>query len=82
MKRFLVQVICAWYHAMGFVIYYLRFLELERRGAFDKGVRACVVYRAACPDNKFRDAGHLLHSSAYEFTKKFYAEVLKLPVGE
>ena len=39
-------------------------------------------YRAACPDNKFRDAGHLLRSSAYEFTKKFYAEVLKLPVGK
>ena len=39
-------------------------------------------YRAACPDNKFRDAGHLLRSAAYEFTKKFYAEVLKLPVGK
>ena len=38
-------------------------------------------YRAACADNKFRDAGHLLRSSAYEFTKKFYAEVLKLPIG-
>ena len=38
-------------------------------------------YRAACPDNKFRDAGHLLRSSAYEFTKKFYAEVLKQTVS-
>jgi hypothetical protein len=231
----------AWYHAMGFVVHYLRFLELERRGAFDKGVRACVVdcdmtafdgftkknlaenfrnnlsfawrhvdkvpepasvivdvlchasaayflngeappeapdwttwtperqieimkhfygenwwqtseddspelvrdwqtrffemvadmkarcnrhgvrliflatplasndpgranavvsnrvsavaekirsmgieyydYRAACPDNKFRDAGHLLRSASYEFTKTFYAEVLKQTVG-
>ena len=39
-------------------------------------------YRTTCPDNKFRDAGHLLRSASYEFTKKFYAEVLKLPVGE
>ena len=39
-------------------------------------------YRTACPDDQFRDAGHLLRRSAYEFTKKFYEEVLKLPVGE
>ena len=39
-------------------------------------------FRTACPDDQFRDAGHLLRRSAYEFTKKFYAEVLKLPVGE
>ena len=39
-------------------------------------------FRTACPDNQFRDAGHLLRRSAYDFTKKFYAEVLKLPVGE
>ena len=39
-------------------------------------------FRTACPDNQFRDAGHLLRRSACDFTKKFYAEVLKLPVGE
>ena len=39
-------------------------------------------FRTACPDDQFRDAGHLLRRSAYEFTKKFYAEVLKLPVGK
>ena len=33
-------------------------------------------------DDQFRDAGHLLRRSAYDFTKKFYAEVLKLPVGK
>ena len=38
-------------------------------------------YRTACPDDQFRDAGHLLRSSAYEFTKKFYAEVLKQTVS-
>ena len=39
-------------------------------------------FRTACLDNQFRDAGHLLRRSAYEFTKKFYEDVLKLPVGE
>ncbi len=39
-------------------------------------------FRTACSDDQFRDAGHLLRRSAYDFTKKFYAEVLKLPIGE
>ena len=39
-------------------------------------------YRMALPDNKFRDAEHLLPSSAYGFTKKFYEDVLKQPVGK
>ena len=39
-------------------------------------------FRCVYPDEKFRDTGHLLRSASYEFTKKFYAEVLKLPVGE
>ena len=38
------------------------------------GVEYCD-FRLACPDEKFRDAGHLLRSSSYEFTKRFYAEV-------
>ena len=42
----------------------------------------CHDYRTACPDDKFRDSGHLLRSSAHEFTRRFYADVLKLPVGE
>ena len=33
-------------------------------------------------DDQFRDAGHLLRRSAYDFTKKFYAEVLKNPAGK
>ena len=44
------------------------------------GVEYCD-FRTACADEKFRDAGHLLRSSSYEFTKRFYAEVLKIPVG-
>ena len=44
------------------------------------GVEYCD-FRTACPDEKFRDAGHLLRSSSYEFTKRFYAEVLKISVG-
>jgi len=46
---------------------------------FATRVRALGVeyydFRLACPDEKFRDAGHLLRSSSYEFTKRFYAEV-------
>ena len=42
------------------------------------GVEYCD-FRTACPNEKFRDAGHLLPSSSYEFTKRFYAEVLKIP---
>ena len=42
------------------------------------GVEYCD-FRLACPDEKFRDAGHLLPRSSYEFTKRFYAEVLKIP---
>ena len=41
------------------------------------GVEYCD-FRLACADEKFRDAGHLLPSSSYEFTKRFYAEVLKI----
>ena len=44
------------------------------------GVEYCD-FRLAYPDEKFRDAGHLLLSTSYEFTKRFYAEVLKIPVG-
>lgn len=39
-------------------------------------------YRTACTDDKFRDSNHLLPSSSYVFTKKFYEEVLHMPVGE
>ena len=38
-------------------------------------------FRTAYTDEKFRDSAHLLRSSSYEFTKRFYAEVLKIPVG-
>ena len=36
-------------------------------------------FRTACPDTKFRDGGHLLRSSSYEFTRMFYREILQLP---
>ncbi len=44
------------------------------------GVEYCD-FRTVCADEKFRDSDHLLRSSSYEFTKRFYVEVLKIPVG-
>lgn len=39
-------------------------------------------FRRSVPDDQFMDAGHLLPSGAYAFTKWFNTEILKLPVGE
>ncbi len=51
-----------------------------------KRVRAlgCEYYDFRCdyPDDRFRDDHHILRSTSYEFTKRFYSEILKLPVGE
>lgn len=38
-------------------------------------------FRTACPDEMFHDEGHLMRRSAYAFTRKFYEDVLRLPVG-
>ncbi len=39
-------------------------------------------FRLAYPDTRFHDVHHLLRSTSYDFTKRFYTEILKLPVGE
>jgi len=39
-------------------------------------------FRSAYPDDRFRDDHHILRSTSYDFTKRFYTEILKLPVGE
>ena len=45
------------------------------------GVEYCD-FRTACPDEMFHDQGHLMRRSARAFTKRFYEDVLRLPVGE
>lgn len=35
-------------------------------------------FRLSCEDKEFRDSHHLLRNSSYEFTKKFFRDVLKL----
>jgi len=39
-------------------------------------------FRLAYPDTSFHDVHHILRSTSYDFTKRFYTEILKLPVGE
>ena len=39
-------------------------------------------FRCAYADDRFLDDNHLLRSTSYDFTKRFYTEILKLPVGE
>ena len=35
-------------------------------------------FRTSCADNLFRDSHHLLKNTSYDFTKRFFKEVLKL----
>lgn len=52
----------------------------EMASSFAVRVRALGVeyldYRLSCPDEKFRDSGHLLPSASAEFTRRFYREIL------
>lgn len=52
----------------------------DRETAIIEKVRdlGCEYYdfRLSVPDNKFRDSHHLLKSTSYDFTKKFYRDVL------
>ncbi len=58
----------------------------EQGEAIKKRVQGlgCEYYdfRLAYPDTRFRDVHHILRSTSYDFTKRFYTEILKLPVGE
>jgi len=57
--------------------------QIEDLGAHVRSL-GCEYYdfRRAVPDDQFRDPSHLLRSGSYAFTKRFYAEILKIPVGE
>lgn len=54
----------------------------ERESQMIERVKAIGVeyydFRLECADNKFRDSHHLLRNSSYEFTQKFFRDVLKL----
>lgn len=54
----------------------------ERESRMIERVKAIGVeyydFRLECADNKFRDSHHLLRNSSYEFTKRFFRDVLKL----
>ena len=54
----------------------------ERESQMIERVKAIGVeyydFRLECADNEFRDSHHLLRNSSYEFTKKFFHDVLKL----
>ena len=54
----------------------------ERESQMIERVKAIGVeyydFRLECADNEFRDSHHLLRNSSYEFTKRFFHDVLKL----
>ena len=54
----------------------------ERESQMIERVKAIGVeyydFRLECADNEFRDSHHLLRNSSYEFTKKFFHDVLRL----
>ena len=54
----------------------------ERESQMIERVKAIGVeyydFRLECADNKFCDSHHLLRNSSYEFTQKFFRDVLKL----
>lgn len=54
----------------------------ERESRMIEHVKALGVeyydFRLVCADNEFRDSHHLLRNSSYEFTKRFFRDILKL----
>lgn len=54
----------------------------ERESQMIERVKAIGVeyydFRLECADNEFRDSHHLLRNSSYEFTQRFFHDVLKL----
>ena len=54
----------------------------ERESQMIERVKALGVeyydFRLECADNEFRDSHHLLRNSSYEFTQRFFHDVLKL----